>query len=212
MVDRAAVTESNWRSTLMTGMPAFIAFCATGVSAAPSKGRSTMASTFWLMKVSTWLICVLTSFVPSATLSLTSLYLSACAFAPLVIAAIQPWSAAGAEKPMVTVLPVSSLLLAALLPPQLLELSGVLLVQPATRPAAPTTQTAVVIRRRNGRCLVADMLSPRVIASLAGLGQVVGGAAGGRAAVRWCGRGAAVLRRTRVTSSGRGSWAHQGCR
>ena len=43
---------------------------------------------------------------PAATaFSVTSEYVSACALALLVMAAIQPWSAAGAENPMVTALP-----------------------------------------------------------------------------------------------------------
>ena len=68
-----------------------------------------MASTPSLMNVSIWLICTLTSLVPSATRSSTSSYFSASAWAAEVIAPIQPWSAAGAEKPMVTVSPGSSL-------------------------------------------------------------------------------------------------------
>src|SRR3954453_1818998 len=142
-------------------MPACIALSATGVRAAPSNGSSTIASTLSLMKVSTWLICVLTSLVPSATFRSTSLYFSASDFAAFVMPAIQPWSAAGAEKPMVTVSPDLSLLLVALLPPLLPELAGVFPVQPARRAPAPTSATAVVVRRRYPRCLVADMFSPR---------------------------------------------------
>src|SRR3954454_14157908 len=145
----------------MTGMPACMAFSATGVSAAPSKGSSTIASTLSLMKVSTWLIWVLTSLVPSATWSLTSLYFSAEALAAFVMPAIQPWSAAGAEKPMVTVLPVSSLELAALLPPPPPELSGVLPVQAVMSTPTPISAATAVVRRRYGRCLAADMFSPR---------------------------------------------------
>ena len=52
------------------------------------------------MKVSTWLICVLTSLVPSATWKSMSSYFSASARADSVMPAIQPWSAAGAEKPI----------------------------------------------------------------------------------------------------------------
>src|SRR4051795_11470634 len=145
----------------ITGIPACIALSATGVRAAPSKGSSTIASTLSLMKVSTWLICVLTSLVPSATFRSTSSYFSASAFAAFVMPAIQPWSAAGAEKPMVTVSPDLSLLLLALLPPPLPELSGVFPVQPARRAPTPTAATAMVVRRRYPRCLVADMFSPR---------------------------------------------------
>src|SRR3954462_4384011 len=66
---------------------------------------------------------------------------------------------------MVTFLPLSSFELAALLPPALLLLlavvSALLLVHPVTRTTAPIAQAAVDVRRRNRRCLVADMLSPR---------------------------------------------------
>src|SRR3954452_9847126 len=161
IVARAANGLSNSRSTLITGIPACIALSATGVRAAPSKGSSTIASTLSLMKVSTWLICVLTSLVPSATFRSTSSYFSASAFAAFVMPAIQPWSAAGAEKPMVTVSPDLSLLLLALLPLPLPELSGVFPVQPARRAPTPTAATAMVVRRRYPRCLVADMFSPR---------------------------------------------------
>ncbi len=67
---RAANGEENSRSTLTTGMPASIAWMATSVSAAPSVGSSTIASTPSLMKVSTWLICSLASLVPSAVCEL----------------------------------------------------------------------------------------------------------------------------------------------
>src|SRR4051794_12197533 len=197
MVVRAANGLSNCRSTLITGMPASIALRATGVRAAPSKGSSTIASTLSLMKVSTWLICVLTSLVPSATCRSTSSYSSAAALAALVIPAIQPWSAAGGEKPMVTVSPLSSLELAALPPPPLEEelSSGELLVQPATRVVAPTRQTVVDNRRRNGRCGVADIVAllgggsssrPGRSRSRGGTG---GGAGGALRGCRCCRRG-----------------------
>ena len=67
---RAANGLENSRSTLMTGMPASIASIATSVSAAPSVGSSTIASTPSLMKVSTAAICAIGSLVPSATLQL----------------------------------------------------------------------------------------------------------------------------------------------
>src|SRR4051812_8617878 len=167
----------------MTGMPACMAFSATGVSAAPSKGSSTIASTLSLMKVSTWLIWVLTSLVPSATWSLTSPYLSAAALAAFEMPAIQPWSAAGAEKPMVTVLPVSSLELAALLPPPPPpELSGVLPVQAVMSTPTPTSAATAVVRRRDGRCLAADMFSPpdRSLAPPPGAATAVVGGGYGR--------------------------------
>src|SRR4051812_13103635 len=83
--------------------------------------------------------------------------------------AIQPWSAAGAEKPMTTVSPDSSLSLTALLPPLLLspELSGVLPVQAVRSTPTPISAAAVDVRRRYGRCLDADMESLLGVAVLA---------------------------------------------
>ena len=106
---RAANGVENSRSTLTTGMPASIALVATSVSAAPSVGSSTIASTLSLMKVSTWLICWLGSLVPSALLSSTSEYFLASSIAELLMAASQPWSAAGPENPRTIFSPGSSL-------------------------------------------------------------------------------------------------------
>ena len=64
-----------------------------------------MTSTFLLISVSTWLICWLTSLVPSTASRVTSEYCPAWLLALVVMAPIQPWSACGAEKPMVTCLP-----------------------------------------------------------------------------------------------------------
>src|SRR5262245_27929362 len=82
-----------------------MACCAIAVNALPSKGRITSTSTLLLSSVSTWAICWLTSLVPSVALNVTSENFPAWARAFLVIAAIQPWSAAGAEKPILTCLP-----------------------------------------------------------------------------------------------------------
>ena len=122
----------------MTTIPASMALVATSVSAAPSNGSSTMASTLSLMNCSIWLICTLTSLVPSAWTSSTSEYLAASSTADFVIEPIQPWSAAGAEKPIVTLSPGSSLPVAAAAGAagwSVLESSGVLDVQPATTSA-----------------------------------------------------------------------------
>src|SRR3954469_8557789 len=110
---REALGEANSRSRLMTGMPAVCALSAISVSALPSNGRMTSASTFLSISVWTWLICWLTSLLPSTACSVTSLCLAAWFLALVVMAAIQPWSAAGAEKPMVTALPGVSLPLGA---------------------------------------------------------------------------------------------------
>src|SRR3954467_2431581 len=101
--------EANSRSRLTTGMPAACALIAISVSALPSKGRMTSESTFLSISVWTWLICWLTSLLPSTACRVTSLCLAAWSLALVVMAAIQPWSAAGAEKPMVTALPGVSL-------------------------------------------------------------------------------------------------------
>jgi hypothetical protein len=106
------------------------------------------------MKVSTWLICWLTSLVPAATFSSTSGFSAAAFLALSVMAAIQPWSAAGAEKPMTTFWPG-----AALLPPDpaagalaagaLAVGAGVLPVQPAT--ASRAVQPRAVAARTGRR-------------------------------------------------------------
>ena len=83
-------------------MPASIACCPTRVSWLPSLGRITSASTLRLISVSTAAICWAMSLVGLTASNVTSGYCCACACALFAIAAIQPWSAAGAEKPMVT--------------------------------------------------------------------------------------------------------------
>ena len=54
-------------------MPARIDLIPVSVNAFPSNGRITMMSTFLLISVSTWLICWLTSLVPSTASRVTSL-------------------------------------------------------------------------------------------------------------------------------------------
>jgi hypothetical protein len=60
-------------------MPASMAAIAASVSAAPSVGSSTIASTPWLTKLSTAAIWAMGSLVPSATWKSTSPKLSAAA-------------------------------------------------------------------------------------------------------------------------------------
>ncbi|GAA2221775.1 hypothetical protein GCM10010429_56200 [Micromonospora olivasterospora] len=87
----------------------------------------------------------------STDLSSTSEYAPACAFALLVMAAIQPWSAAGAEKPMVTFLP------GAALPPESVSAALVcaavgaasLLVHAVSRAPAPSAAPPNSSRRRD---------------------------------------------------------------
>ena len=133
-------------------MPASIACRATGVIAAPSKGSSTIASTLSLMNVSTWAIWASTLLVPSASRSSTSSYCLATASVESVIEAIQPWSAAGAEKPMTILSPGSSLPPASALELVRLGFSGSsedsLLVQALSPSTATTASVAVTFFRR----------------------------------------------------------------
>src|SRR3954468_14473767 len=128
--------EANSRSRLTTGMPAVCALMAISVSAFPSKGRITRVSTFLSITVWNWLLCWLTSLLPSTACSVTSLCLAAWSLALVVMAAIQPWSAAGAEKPMVTALPGVPLPLAAALAEAVVADDAALLLVHAVR-AAP---------------------------------------------------------------------------
>ena len=79
------------------------------VSWLPSLGRITSASTFWLIRVSIAAICWVMSLVGFTGANVTSGYFAAWACAFAAMAAIQPWSAAGAEKPIVTGRPGSAL-------------------------------------------------------------------------------------------------------
>src|SRR5690606_4503746 len=92
--------------------------------------------------------------------SVTSGYCSACACALLAIAAIQPWSAAGAENPMVTGRPGSLLAPAgagatagASLPP-----AGSLLVHAVSAAPAPTPSAPVRNLRRCRPRVGSDMV------------------------------------------------------
>ena len=104
------------------------------------------------MKVSTWLICWLASLVPSALLSSTSEYFLASSIAELLMAASQPWSAAGPENPITTFSPGSSLADVALFSLSLLLLLSVssVSVLQADRNSTPARAVPVasVSRRR----------------------------------------------------------------
>ena len=130
-------------------MPASIALVATSVSASPSVGSSTIASTLSLMKVSTWLICWLASLVPSALLSSTSSYFLASASAELVDRgqpAVVGRRAGEADDDLLAGLVVVAArpLLAALR--RLEPSSGSLLVQPAS--SAPAASGAPVAEQQ----------------------------------------------------------------
>ena len=57
------------RSSSITGMPASIARFTAGVIGAASNGEISSRSTFWVMKLSTWLVWVFTLPAPSAICS-----------------------------------------------------------------------------------------------------------------------------------------------
>src|SRR5690606_28570847 len=185
----------------MTGIPASIAFVATSVSAAPSNGRSTIASTPSLMKPSIWLIWTLTSFVPSATRSSTSSYFSASASAALVMAPIQPWSAAGAEKPMTIGSPGASLSETAWLeppPPSLpsavFSVVGVFDEHAVVIRATEAAETVASVMRRR-RVVRADMGSPSMLSCGEELrGELWGYGPGGRGTVGGATNRVAALR------------------
>ncbi len=123
-------------------MPASIALRATWLSCSPSFGRITRALTLAAISDSTAEICWLMSLVGSTGLNSTSEYCLACDSAFLAMAAIQPWSAAGAEKPMTTLVPGWSLSVPAEVACGAAEAgaaAGSLLVQALTRAPAPTT-------------------------------------------------------------------------
>jgi len=62
-----------------------------------------------VISVCTAAICCAMSLVGLTGSNVTSEYCLACAAALFAMAAIQPWSAAGAENPMVTALPGAAL-------------------------------------------------------------------------------------------------------
>src|SRR6185312_230819 len=141
------------RSRLITGMPAAMALRPVEVSWLPSLGSSTSALTFLLISVSTAAICWVMSLVGFTASNVTSEYWAACALALLAIAAIQPWSAAGAENPMVTAGPAAVLAPAVGAATDPAGAAGVLLVQalsaaPAPSPSAPRS---TLRRPRSGR-------------------------------------------------------------
>src|SRR4051812_23784567 len=90
---------------LTTGMPAASAFCATGVSASPSCGRTTRASGFFAIACSICCACESASAASSSS-NLTSLCCSAAFLAFFEIAPSQPWSVGGTLAMIVTFLPV----------------------------------------------------------------------------------------------------------
>src|SRR5258708_4694613 len=96
-----------------------------------------MTSGFWAMSVDKAARCAAASAPAATDLSSTSLKLAACALALLVIAAIQPWSAAGAENPITTFLPAAELGLFVSAPLVCAAVGVSLLVQAASNAAAP---------------------------------------------------------------------------
>src|SRR3954454_14015762 len=134
---------------LTTGMPARSAFCATGVSASPSCGRTTSASGFCAIACSICWACESASAACSNS-NLTSLCCAAAALAFLEIAPSQPWSVGGTLAMMRTVLPlvpfsVPAVCAAGACTVTVLVLS---LLPHAASPSAESATTAVVMGSR----------------------------------------------------------------
>src|ERR1700753_2583803 len=140
-------------------MPAFMASRPAESSSLPSCGSITITVGFCATRVEMAARWAAASAPASTDFSSTSEYAAACALALLVIAAIQPWSAAGAEKPMVTFSPDAALglALASVLVFTCAVLSGSLLVQAVRRARAPTAAPPNRMRLRDK----ADMIPPR---------------------------------------------------
>src|SRR6185436_6577279 len=126
-----------------------------------------MTSGFWAMSDSTAGRCSVTSLPAATGTNVTSLYFFACASAFAVMAAIQPWSAAGAEKPILMALPgvvLSPELLLTVWLPLLSVLS--LPVHAVSSTPAPATDPTASRRRRDRDAVMAtswskeDVLSP----------------------------------------------------
>ena len=131
---------------LTTGMPARSAFCATGVSAAPSCGRTTSASGLREIACSICWDCESAS-AACINSNLTSLCSAAAAFAFFEIAPSQPWSVGGTLAMMFTVLPESDV-------PLVGAAAGVVVVTvfvpppQAATPIASSSAAPIVIRSR----------------------------------------------------------------
>ena len=137
-------------------MPAAIASRPNALSSLPSCGSSTITLGFCEMSVESAERWAAAS-APAATgLNSTSWNVLAWASALLVMAAIQPWSAAGAEKPMTTFVPGALLPPVSVLPPVLVWVLGScsLLVHAASRAPAPSAAPPRRNRRRTGSCWV----------------------------------------------------------
>src|SRR5437868_3471229 len=125
----------------------------------------TMTSTFLPISVLIPAICAATSLVACTVSSFTSLYFAASAIAFFAMAPVQPWSAAGDEKPMVTAAPGASLAPAAAgaaAAPELVAAAAFFLlpvhavsIAPAPTPAAPIRK-----RRRSRPSPLVDIQTP----------------------------------------------------
>ncbi len=140
-------------------MPASMALRPVDVIWAPSCGSSTMTSGFCEMSASTAGRCSVTSLPAATGTKVTSLYFFAWALALAVMAAIQPWSAAGAEKPTLMALP--GVVLSPWLSMVWFGLSSVSLpVQAVSSTPAPTADPTASSRRRDRALEVTLMRTP----------------------------------------------------
>src|SRR4051794_33060100 len=173
-------------------MPACIALVPCAVSWLPSLGRITSALTFWLIRVSIAAICWVMSLVGFTGENVTSGNFSAAACALAAMAAIQPWSAAGADKPMVTARPGAELGPAAA-PPLGAgggAACGVLLVHAASAAPAPTARAPERKPRRARKRAVS--VGSGIVALLSSWGN--GGQVSERRARVWNSTAATMIR------------------
>src|SRR3954468_19478669 len=149
-------------------MPACIALRPSEVSWLPSLGRMTSALTFLLISVSTAAICWAMSLVGFTGSKVTSENCPAWVWALLAMAAIQPWSAAGAEKPMVTGAPgvaLSPPVAATLAPVAGGAEAGALLVHAVSATPAPMPSEPSRKPRRPGLDRPAGRISDMMVRS-----------------------------------------------
>src|SRR5882757_7936757 len=151
-------------------MPAAIARRPSAVSWLPSLGRITSASTFLLIRVSTAPICWVMSLVGFTASNVTSLYRPAWACAFFAMAAIQPWSAAGAENPMVTARPGAALSPAGGAEPAPGPAAGAALLVHAVS-AAPAPTPSAPVRNPRRRIPLVVITDPPSSDPVSGIGR-----------------------------------------
>src|SRR5215208_3270061 len=142
-----------------TGIPAFSAFCATGVSAAPSCGRTTSTSGFCAIACSTCCAWESASAAWSSWKSRSS-YCSAALFAFFEIAPSQPWSVGGTLAIILIFWPLLSVDVSSPLPPDGAWTVTVSVSSPLLQAATPTARSTAAIEMQSR---LSDMGLPPVV-------------------------------------------------